>query len=473
MNNLFNTEAGTARADPRTAADAVPIGPLVRSFFTLLDSDGISWAILRGSDGLPEHTRYDIDILVGDGGIERADATLGRAAEAQGWQRLRIIEKYRYRCLLLVSPGPHRRFLPIDLLEGCYYRFFPTADAGYALRQRRQNNQGVWVVPPGFGAAEALIKELMRHDSFKANSREESRQGALADPDSFIAGTLSCLGEPLAQRLLVGCQRGDWAEVEAMAPEIRRRIRSRRWARLPGLMGFGWKNLWQHLRPPMSQFIVLLGPDGAGKSTIADLAVEQLYHRPFKTCRRFEHRFGLLPELKQIRAATARLLGRQVSVQAPPSSGTKGSGMNKEHGALRAMLYVAYYSLDLVIGRLLLRRLRGQGGLIVFARYFYDYYYQKGYGHAPRWFLRLIERAVPTPDLILYLHRRAEDIYAGKPELDLTEIERQQTVIMELLKGRENAQVVDASGGVEATVQDVVQKAISRWLSQTGDPAVR
>ncbi len=454
--------------DQPSSTEATDIGPFVRRLFSSLDKDGISWAVLRGSRGLPDQTRYDIDLLVDAADMQRAELVLDRNVAAQGWQKLNVVEKYRYRCCLLVIPGRQPRFLPIDFFGGCYYRFYPYADAEYALRHRQRNTNGVWVVPPGFSSAEMLVKELMRHDFFKTNSWEEARRGALTDPSSFVAGVESYLGGHLAGRLLAVCQRGEWTKVETLAPEIRRTIRTHHPRLLPTFAAFAWINLRHHMKPPMSLFVVLLGPDGAGKSTVGDLVAGQLFHRPFKICSRFEHHFGLLPELKQFKAIAARWFLGKTMVQPLPRPGARGSGMNAEHGRLRAMLYIIYYSFDLVIGHLLVRRLRGQGGLIVFARYFYDYYYQKGYRHAPRWFLRLIEPAVPTPDLILHLHRGAEGIYAGKPELELMEIKRQQASIAELFIGREHAYAVDASHGVDATVNKVKQLVVSTWLANSG-----
>jgi thymidylate kinase len=267
---------------------------------------------------------------------------------------------------------------------------------------------------------------------------------------------------------LESSQRGEWRRVESLAPEIRAVVQAHPLRRLPAAVRFFAKNVLHNLRPPMSAFVVLLGPDGAGKSTIADLVAQRLYQKPFKICRRFEYNFRLLPELKQVKAAIARALGRRGAIAAAPPPGTKGSGMNRDHPQLRAMLYIGYYSLDLLLGRLLVRRLRGQGAVLLFARYFHDYYYQRGYGRAPRGFLRLLERLVPQPDLILYLHRDAEAIYAGKPELDLDEIKRQQKVIGELVESRDHAMTIDASGGVDATVDRVCAAIITQLLGRFG-----
>lgn len=461
------TEAIPSSASPGTepqSSEGVSIGPVMREFFALLDDTGIHWAVLRGSEGLPDHTRYDVDLLIEPEEMNRAESLLARAATTQGWVIRRIIEKLQYRCCLLSSPGSRPRFVPVDFFGKCLHRFYPIADSASGLSNRRRTENGVWVVPPGFGAALTVIKELMRHDTFKANSRGEVRQGAIEDSEAFLQAVGPYLGEVLAGRLLEACQSDAWDGVERLAPEIRRAVMAQRFRQVPSAVAFFAKNLFHSLNPPMSAFVVLLGPDGAGKTTIADLLTQRLYQRPFKVCRRFEYNFRLLPELKELKAAVDRLLGRQVAVEGPPQPGTKGSGMNPEHPGWRAMLYITYYSFDLMIGRLLVRRLRGQGGLILFARYFHDYYYQKGYSHAPRWFLRFVERVVPQPDLILYLHRNADDIYAGKPELSPDEIKRQQNLIQSLVTSRSNALVVDASGGIEATVDRIADLITQKIL---------
>ncbi len=449
-------------------AKPAPIGPLVRRFFAELDRREIPWAVLRGSDGLPDETRYDIDLLIEPAATDRVEDVLRECARVEGWSIVRIVDKFRYRCCLAVSPGPEPRFLPIDLFGGCYHRFYPMADGGFGLSARRRNAAGVAVVPPGFGAAVALIKELTRHPTFKANSRDEVQAGANEDPDGFRRGVEDILGSPLTEELLAACQRGDWSGVEWLVPDLRRAVgRGSSRISLDALRFFAG-NLRHHLWPPMSGLVVLLGPDGSGKSTIADRVAERLYKHPFKVVRRFEYQFRILPEMKRIKRRLAEVIGRRVAEKPVVEPGTRGSGMNRDHPPLVGMFYVTYYAFDFFIGRLLLRKLSGQGGLLVFARYFHDYYYQRGYGRVPRGYLRLLERLAPKPDLILHLDRDADDIFRGKPELDREEIERQQRVIRELVTGRENAAIIDASAGIEATVEVVCRRVHEVFLAQHG-----
>ena len=431
-----------------------------------MDAASLRWAVLRGAGGLPDHTRYDIDLLIDLMDLDGVEEILKQACDHEGWTMIRIIDKFQYRCCLAVSPGPERRYLPIDLFGACLHRFYPIANSEVGLDGRRRNESGVWIVPDGFGAAVCLLKELTRHSVFKENSREETRLGTQDDPDSFRQAVGSILGEDLCGNLLQACQAGDWTGVETLIPEIREKVSATRHWLSPDGIRFFFSTLRHTLFPPMHAFVVVLGPDGSGKSTIADRVAEDLYQKPYKICRRFEYQFRLLPEMKQIKARLARLIGRKVKPVEVIEPGTRGSGMNKDHPPLVGMFYVTYYALDFILGHLLVRKLRGQGALLMFARYFYDYYYQRGYQKVPRWYLRLLEFFIPKPDLVISLERDPQAIYDGKPELEVAEIARQQDVIRELVQNRSNGIVVDASDGIEATVKLVREKVERVFLDR-------
>lgn len=446
----------------------VPIGSLVRHFFEAMDAEELPWAVLRGSEGLPDDTRYDIDLLIQPGDVDRAEGILRKSARQEGWSVVRIVDKFAYRCCLLISPGPERRYLPIDFFGGCHHRFYRIADGEYGLNARIRNEAGVAIVPAGFGAAVALLKELTRHPTFKENSRDEVATGAMEDPESFRGGVKLILGQDLTEALLSACQSGDWDGVSKLVPQIRHQVEKSCRKFSVDAFRFFISVARHHLKPPMSGFVVLLGPDGSGKSTIADLVAKEVYKKPFKICQRYEYNFRIVPELKQLKYRVAKLLGRKVVKQKSLAPGTEGSGMNSDHGMLRGMGYVTYYALDFMLGRIPLFKLRGQGAICLFARYFQDYFYQRGYGNVPRWYLRLLEVITTRPDLILYLDRDAVEIYRGKPELDVEEIKRQQQVIRKIVEGRSNAELIDASEGVEPTVQKVRDRVIRLFLERHG-----
>lgn len=198
--------------------------------------------------------------------------------------------------------------------------------------------------------------------------------------------------------------------------------------------------------------VVLLGPDGSGKSTVADMIVASLQTEGINA-RHHAHRFGILPPLSALR----RKGKRTISTQEKEVAGTPKYDL-RENSPLRAFLYVTWYGLDYLLGGVWLRwRNRfGRGrDAAIFARYFYDYYYQSNNRRLPDGVKRAIEALVPRPDFIFFLERDAQEIHDGKPELPVSEIEKQQRIIRERLGSYPQFMVIDARGGAAATAAQV------------------
>jgi thymidylate kinase len=208
---------------------------------------------------------------------------------------------------------------------------------------------------------------------------------------------------------------------------------------------------------------VLIGPDGSGKSSLSEVVGSRLAHRPFKVVHRFKSTFNILPPLKAYRSVLCRLLGRPKHPQTLAVPGQLHSGMSGPNPIWVSMIYAAYYALDLWLGRLWLRCLRGRCALIVFDRYYYDYFYQIGNRGLPRWYLKLFGCLVPKPDLVVEIDRDADEIYRQKPELTVKEIRIEQDIIHQLLAGCPETRVVDARHGLDATGK-AVESLILQWV---------
>jgi thymidylate kinase len=274
----------------------------------------------------------------------------------------------------------------------------------------------------------------------------------------------------LVVRLQRAAATGDWTALAQMAPTVKSQV-TRHHQGLFRWMRYAILTTRHYLHPPLNCFAAFIGPDGSGKSSVVEALAERLLNRPFKIVQHGKSNFGVLPPLKLFRNALGRLLGRKTPVQAQAAPGALHSGMIRPNPVRASLVYVAYYALDACLGRLLLRRWRGQCGLILFDRYFYDYYYQIGNRRTPKWYLRLCERLVPRPDLVFLLDREPGEIFARKPELTPEEIGLQQNLIREEFTGRPEVRVVDARTGLDATVRTVENLIIEHLVRQS--PAQR
>ena len=425
------------------------MGPLVESFFLALEEEYISWAILRNAKGLPEFTRYDVDILVDSKHAGKVEHILRKKAEEQKWCLVGIIRKRAYCCHVYRSPGKNPQYLPFDIFCALEYRGVRFAETTDVLQLRKRTAEGVWELPVGASAAITLLKELLPHQTLKENSRPIVNYEATREHEGFLQ-QLAKSGLPtvLAKSVTVAVRESNWDELDRLAPSCIEAIRKTSPRKALRRSDMFIRNLLHFLRPCPGMHIVLIGPDGCGKTTLAGILSSRLFKRPFKAIRYIHGNFGILPRFRDIKA---RLLGKQLE---EPEPGEIMAGMVETLPAWKSCALAAYYALDHFLGRPVLRRWKAQWSLVLSDRSFYDYYFQRGHGDAPSWFLHLSQQLVPEPDLILVINRDADVIYEAKPELSVTEIRREQMVIETLLRNNPKAVWINGNAGVaEATRQ--------------------
>jgi len=212
-------------------------------------------------------------------------------------------------------------------------------------------------------------------------------------------------------------------------------------------LGFKRGGFWEPRPAPPSTglCVVLLGPDGVGKSTLIE-GLEQTLGPLFSGRRVFHWRPGLaLP----IRDGDDSLAGPHAQ---PP------------RGALLSMAYLAGFFVDFCLGYAVrMRPLLTRRGLIVFDRYFPDLMVDpERYRYAgPAWLVKALWRILPRGNAVtLILTGSAEAILARKQDLSLEELRRQLPRYRELETTLASAHVVDTGGGKQATVAAAARAVI-------------
>ncbi len=196
--------------------------------------------------------------------------------------------------------------------------------------------------------------------------------------------------------------------------------------------------------------IVILGPDGCGKTTIANELVHILSLKKVKAKHSAMH-FEILPKLKDL--VNPFLKNK---IDSSHEEGEYHAGMKaKPNSTLKGIVYVVWYALDYFLGHIRLWKSNRKKEITIFARYYYDYYFQRGHINTPHSVIRLFEFFIPQPTFIFTISRPAKDIFDLKPELSIDEIERQQKAIESLFKKRKNAFIIDGTSGIDATVKNI------------------
>ena len=445
------------------------IRPYLVALFKNLDDAGITWAVMRGWERLPEWTRYDIDILVARKDVRRAVEMVRSVGANCGWMTYGILRQGAMSSVWMLKDDAvtGQSYLRIDIETGNQYRGIEIHESQKCLKDRILVECGgdcrFWRMPDGYAGIAVLLKQMAVFGEVDTERRRQLVLCGLKDPEfkSLLGSTLKDVD--LTNKLCCALDKKDWNAVK----EFGQRVKKRLFRKIPKnllLMALYSLSFVKGLfNPYMRCLIVLVGPDGCGKTTVADAICHRFKGRPFQGILRIHMLFGV-PRMRMFKELLWQMVGKRLPPQVEAAPGTKHCGMQPPHSMFKSMMYVTYYGLGMICGRLKLLLWRPQGGLVLADRFFQDYYYMRGYMKCPKWYVRMMEFFAPTPDLIISLERPASDIYSQKPELDIEEIEREQAMIRKYLGKRKQTKIVDASHGVDATIAAVI-KEVELWIS--------
>jgi len=306
-------------------------------------------------------------------------------------------------------------------------------------------------------AAEAAYLALKRAAKGIHHDTERTALAAsvAADPDGLTALLERELGQPLDLRAPLSAASGEAERALARLRRrvIRRRLRPRVFSRL---LVYRMLRLWRRVAQPTGLVVSLVGPDGAGKSTLAD-GLEEALATAFRRTARLHLGPGVLP-------SPGRLLGRTVA-------GTTTPHAREPSGRAVSLLRLAYLWLDCGLGWLprvavpkrrtaLVLLERGWSDLLVDPRRYRL--------SLPPGLVRALGALLPRPDLVLVLVAPASEIHARKPELDEREIERQLDAWRTLAaRDPERHAVLAATSGAETleSAVEVVHDHLARRLA--------
>ena len=447
------------------------IATFLTAFFKTLDEDGIKWAVAHGWEGLPFYARHDVDMIVEKNQLKTIVAILKRVAKEKKWINYCHFKFSNLHSYWLLLPGKQISYFQIDLFTEASMRGISFFSSVRLLENRWKNESGIWCMPYSYAGVIVLLKELIANSCLEREDRHRQVfDGYSKDKEGFVALLHEALrGDTYLTNSVVEMVRAKkWGDLPSLAEAIRQRTMQPKIKDVRGMAIYVFDYLRLCIFPFLRPFVALVGPDGCGKTTIADAVANYFDHRPLCGLMRIHSNFRGTIRLRDIYRKLMSLFGRNVTFEADLPPGTRGMGMKPPLERFRSMFYVLYYGVVLAIGgRLALFRWRTFSGLLLADRYYYDYYYMRGYIKCPKWWKDLVRIIVPEPDLIFVLERSAEEIYSQKPELEIEEIKRQQFEIRHCLGNDRRVSFIDAGHGIDLTVQAVCSK-IEKWIMDYG-----
>ena len=462
---MSRATASTADASPAASSDALPPAAaaqpegaervVTRLLRTLQRARIPFWVIDGYGDGTFDPV--DVDVLCPRAALPDAVADTLHAARHEIGASLISWDRDNQFVLACDGDAAAATFLRVHLRPD-YRRvgrfFYNGGDVLATQPRRRADNDprafATPVSPREFACY--LIEKIAK--ACLAPAHERVLTAAFAnDPDGcakeigrFWAGASAALIESAARS-------GNWEIVRRAQRELRDELRGGAFVRRPFWtvaykLSKGVRRLVEFARPSGGLHVVLLGPDGVGKSTV----VEQLQR-------------DLAPAFCGIAYGTFApgLLPRKPS---PEGAGGQPHGKPPRSlpaSVVKALWWIVYYSLGY---HFTIRPVLARGGLALNHRYCVDaivdsrrYRYR-----GPRWLLTLAWRLARKPDLVFLLDAPPEVVQSRKREVAFEETVRQRDAYRKLVEPMASGRVIDATRPIADVVADV-EREIVRFMS--------
>jgi len=335
----------------------------------------------------------------------------------------------------------------------------------------RRPVNGLWVAAPTVEFTYLLVKKTLK-GSLPQRQTERLRV-LVAEIGTPRAGNIAgeLFGRRWSQRVAEACKGGS---LSSLLPVLKAPLWLTRLAKDPltPLRHFarGVPRLAARSLKPTGLFLVILGPDGVGKSSLVGRLAESLGQAAFSRFRIFHWRpMVILPQ-------------RETGVAVADPHDEPPRGML---GSITALFGIF---LDYWLGfSLVLRPFLARSGLIVFDRYYHDLLIDPlryRYG-GPMWLARFLGRFVPPPDLVfLVLDADEKVILSRKREVPPEELRRQRESYQQFTNSSKKAILVKTDRGIQPTVEEANRFVIeylaqrfkrrnARWLGPVDQKAVR
>ena len=422
-------------------AEAERGAPWDRAFMEL-DKCDIDWVVLRGRPRQPG-IQGDVDLLIGPARGHAVDRTLARAGfvrlppRGQGSHRFLLRVREHEFCAYEANGDVWR---DLDVLQEVSFGSDLQFRTGLAeqLLARRRYVGGVATLHPNDEFWYLLLHDLLKRGGVPSERLEQiSSLASMSDTTSPVAEEIERVSPGSAARLRQAALGGQWHSVRSIGEDICQGWRRRRPFEVRFVAAVSKVNQFLPARAPVGISVAILGPDGAGKTTLAaslrrSVPMPSVYvylgvwrDSRFETTLR--HVVGARLALRLL-----TLLGKSIWIQ-------------------------------------LQRRL---GKLVLLDRYTSDAVLpESDLDWKGRISSILVRLTCAEPDLVIVLDAPAELMYERKGEQGIARLETSRDMNFALVDKFRDAVVLDASHSAEQVRRQAMVCLWARWAAKALRPA--
>lgn len=425
---------------------------VISSVFHQLNKKGISYAVLRNYQSLPQDPGNDIDLAIDGNEVSNFSNVLQDVSDNQNCYCLLKENRFSFRTFVIFPKD--LRFEPVkfDIWYPIRWKGIEWIDTEYILANADKRENNIRVIPDGSEAASLLLKDILQSSTIKPKYRERIIELLEENEEEFRISLKKGLPSPAIDDLLQKSKHEDWAGIERESWFIQLQVIAKE--ALSGDSSI-WNSTVRFFSGHITEskdttFLCLIGPDGSGKSTFAK-KLKRNVRKYYDSADYFHGYFQILPKIKDIIPDILSPTEIEDAAQEPSEGGSR-SGIQPI--LQRALLF--YYTIDSILGYQINKSQLGSN-IMIFDRYLYDFIIQPQGIPQDSLFFKLMMHFAPTPDIVLFLHAPPEAIVDRKPELTKSEIERQQSKCADIIDQTDNGYQIDNSGPVDSTLSQITQ----------------
>ncbi len=460
-------KSDNGRPGLQVAQEASEQSGFLHAFFKTLADLDVEYSVIRNYETLPQKvTGTDIDMVVRSADFGRITSAIDAAARSVGYTRWKSYRKNydivqtSYAPLACVNPEDVVR---VDfMMDGVKWRGLDLMDP-QVIRDNTVTLSGVRVLKDPAKTALTLINSLVFGAGLKEKYLAEYislGDGDKKTADKLINDAIGASTKDVIEHLASLSSRpsGQPSSILDTRP-IRSSFMKAKVLKAPsilsGLASWVRTSVTRLLAPP-GLFVVFIGPDGCGKSTM-NAEVQRRCSRMFSGVDTF-HLFpkpGIfaLLDRKSVKRWEKRHTGRQ-----------EWELRSATFPVWKSIARCSYLLVRFWAGYLLWVYPRvSKGRLVIGERWCYDILFDpasKGIS-LPYRLRRFFYSLCPSPSVTLVLAGAPEKMAERKKELPVEEITKQLDAMKKELGGRKAVTFADSTAGIEETFRSVLKALIS------------